>query len=104
MTQKLLIYGFGRDLACAVQTLFCESKKISANNTSPESNLFPENNPSPENDPFPENNPSKIVIKKANELDIPALANIHRQYNMYYRTSPIFMPRISEDSVQDLTD
>ncbi len=92
--------GFG--LRCVDS--ICESKKISANNTSPESNLFPENNPSPENDPFPENNPSKIVIKKANELDIPALANIHRQHNMYYRTSPIFMPRISEDSVQDLTD
>lgn len=53
---------------------------------------------------IPENNPSNIIIKKANELDIPALANIHRQHNMYYRNSPIFMPRINEDPVQDLTD
>lgn len=36
--------GFG--LRCVDS--ICESKKISANNTSPESNLFPENNPSPE--------------------------------------------------------
>lgn len=86
--------GFG--LRCVDS--ICESKKISANNTFPESNLFPENSP------FTENNPSKIVIKKANELDIPALANIHRQHNMYYRNSPIFMPRINEDPVQDLTD
>ncbi|AKB51662.1 hypothetical protein MSBRW_2409 [Methanosarcina barkeri str. Wiesmoor] len=53
---------------------------------------------------IPGNNPSNIIIKKANELDIPALANIHRQHNMYYRNSPIFMPRINEDPVQDLTD
>ena len=45
-----------------------------------------------------------IIIRKANILDIPALANIHRRHNMYYRNSPVFMPRIDEDPIQDLTE
>jgi len=68
--------GFG--LRCVDS--ICESKRISANN------------------------PSNIIIRKTNVLDIPALANIHRQHNMYYRNSPVFMPRIDEDPVQDLAN
>jgi GNAT superfamily N-acetyltransferase len=49
------------------------------------------------------NNPS-IIIAKADIRDIPALANIHRQHNLYYRSSPIFMPNKEEDPVVDLTN
>lgn len=49
------------------------------------------------------NNPS-IIIAKADIRDIPALANIHRQHNLYYRSSPIFMPNQEEDPVADLTN
>ncbi|AKB31807.1 hypothetical protein MSSIH_1117 [Methanosarcina siciliae HI350] len=67
--------GFG--LRCVDS--ICESKQISANN------------------------PSNIIIRKVNVLDIPALADIHRQHNMYYGNSPVFMPGRDEDPVQDLT-
>jgi GNAT superfamily N-acetyltransferase len=52
---------------------------------------------------IPANNPSDTIIRKVDVLDIPALANIHRQHNMYYENSPLFMPRRNEDPVQDLT-
>ncbi len=53
---------------------------------------------------IPANNPSDIIIRKVDVLDIPALADIHRQHNMYYENSPVFMPRRNEDPVQYLTD
>lgn len=49
-------------------------------------------------------NNSDIVIKKASILDIPVLADIHRQHNLYYKHSPIFMPREEEDPIRDLTE
>ncbi len=45
-----------------------------------------------------------IKISKAGFNDIPALGDIHRQHNQYYRKSPIFMPTIEEDPIQDLTE
>ena len=53
---------------------------------------------------IPANNSSDIIIRKVDVVDIPTLANIHRQHNMYYENSPVFMPRRNEDPVQDLTD
>lgn len=45
-----------------------------------------------------------IDIKKVDDSHIPILADIHRKHNQYYRTSPIFMPNIEEDPIQDLTE
>ena len=42
-------------------------------------------------------------IKKAKKDDITRIANIHRKHNLYYRSSPIFMPN-EEDPKQDLTE
>ena len=47
---------------------------------------------------------STFVICKADADDIPGLADIHRQHNLYYKNSPIFLPRNEEDPVQDLTE
>lgn len=49
-------------------------------------------------------NNSDIVISKANSDDIPVLAHIHREHNLYYKNSPIFMPRKEEDPIQDLIE
>lgn len=53
--------------------------------------------------PIHANNPN-IIISKAGVGDIPALADIHRRHNQYYRNSPVFMPREEEDPIQDLTE
>lgn len=49
-------------------------------------------------------NNSAIIIKKVGVKHIPVLADIHRQHNQYYKSSPIFMPRKEEDPIQDLTE
>lgn len=43
-------------------------------------------------------------IKKAEEDDIPRIADIHRRHNLYYRSSPIFMPNEDGDPIKDLTE
>lgn len=44
-----------------------------------------------------------ITIKKVSLSEVPVLADIHRQHHMYYKDSPLFMPRKDEDPIQDLT-
>lgn len=48
-------------------------------------------------------NNENIKIKKADNNDIIHLAEIHRNHNLYYKTSPLFMPRGEEDPISDLT-
>jgi len=47
---------------------------------------------------------SSITIHKAEMQDIAGLAEIHGKHNLYYRQSPIFMPRHERDPVEDLTN
>ncbi len=45
-----------------------------------------------------------IRISKVDVRDILSLSDIHRKHNQYYRNSPIFMPRMEVDPIQDLTE
>ena len=47
---------------------------------------------------------SSICIKKAEKNDIPYLADIENDLHMFFRSSPIFMPRQEEDPIQYLTE
>lgn len=47
---------------------------------------------------------SEIDIKKSGKDDIPTIAPLHREHNLYYRTSPIFMPNLEEDPINDLAE
>jgi GNAT superfamily N-acetyltransferase len=45
-----------------------------------------------------------IIVKKVDINDIPALSGIHSQHILYYKKSPIFMPKKPEDPVKDLKE
>lgn len=45
-----------------------------------------------------------ISIRKVDLCDIPSLADIERKLHLYFRNSPIFMPRMEEDPIQHLTE
>ncbi|MBU0996904.1 MAG: GNAT family N-acetyltransferase [Firmicutes bacterium] len=47
---------------------------------------------------------SQIKVMKAEFSDLPKLAELHQQHNLYYRNSPIFMPNVDEDALKDLND
>lgn len=44
---------------------------------------------------------ASIKIKKSSIEDAEELADIHTQHNLYYRESPIFMPKESADAVKE---
>lgn len=46
---------------------------------------------------------SGVTIKKASEGDLADIALIHGKHHEYYRYSPIFMPRLAEDALADIT-
>lgn len=46
---------------------------------------------------------SSIEVRKVDAGDVPGLRAMHREHNLYYRNSPVFMPRPDEDPVEDLT-
>ncbi len=45
---------------------------------------------------------SSTEVRKAALRDIPMICELHRQHNLYYRNSPIFMPNPDEDPIEDL--
>jgi len=45
---------------------------------------------------------SGVVIREADEGDIPSLADLHREHHLFYRSSPMFMPTKEEEPVDDL--
>lgn len=45
-----------------------------------------------------------IRIEKADVSHVPALAEIERVFHLYFRSSPMFMPRVEEDPIQALTE
>lgn len=47
---------------------------------------------------------SSVDIHKVDICDLPALADIERKLHLYFRQSPMFMPRMEEDPVQHLTE
>lgn len=53
--------------------------------------------------PICENN-TAFHIKKTAICDIPSLTEIYKKHNVYYRTSPLFMPNQDKDPIKDLTD
>jgi ribosomal protein S18 acetylase RimI-like enzyme len=47
---------------------------------------------------------NKVKIKQIYKENVDAILSLHQAHNLYYRTSPIFMPNEDEDSKTDLLE